>query len=37
VVDRISVQLTSDPQPSKTLLELDLTGSKECVSVRRKV
>jgi 2'-5' RNA ligase len=27
VVDRISVQLTDDPQPSRTLLELPLLGS----------
>ena len=26
VIDRLSVQHTMDPQPSKTLLELDLTG-----------
>jgi 2'-5' RNA ligase len=27
VIDRISVQHTMDPQPSRTLLELDLTGT----------
>ena len=29
VIDRISVQHTMDPQPSRTLLELDLTGAAE--------
>jgi 2'-5' RNA ligase len=27
VIDRISIQHTMDPQPSRTLLELDLTGT----------
>jgi 2'-5' RNA ligase len=27
VIDRISIQLTTDPQPSTTLLELELTGT----------
>ena len=29
VIDRISIEHTMDPQPSRTLLELDLTGSSE--------
>lgn len=29
VIDRISVQLTEDPQPSKTLLELRLSGTTD--------
>ena len=29
VIDRISIQHTMDPQPSRTLLELDLTGATE--------
>jgi 2'-5' RNA ligase len=29
VIDRISIQHTMDPQPSRTLLELDLTGVVE--------
>ena len=33
VIDRISVQHTMDPQPSRTLLELDLTGATEGSSV----
>jgi 2'-5' RNA ligase len=37
VMDRISIQLTSDPQPSKTLLELDLTGPVPLETARRKV
>jgi 2'-5' RNA ligase len=28
VIDRISIQHTMDPQPSRTLLELELTGGK---------
>ena len=34
VIDRISVQHTMDPQPSRTLLELDLTGATEGSEVR---
>ena len=33
VIDRISVQHTMDPQPSRTLLELDLTGATEVDAV----
>jgi 2'-5' RNA ligase len=29
LIDRISIQLTSVPQPSRTLLELQLTGARE--------
>lgn len=29
VIERLSIQHTMDPQPSRTLLELDLTGSTE--------
>jgi 2'-5' RNA ligase len=29
VIDRISIQLTCSPQPSRTLVELDLTGARE--------
>lgn len=28
VIDRISIQLSTDPQPSRTLLELELTGAR---------
>ena len=27
VIERLSIQHTMDPQPSRTLLELDLTGA----------
>ena len=35
VIERISIQHTMDPQPSRTLFELDLTGSANGATVRR--
>ena len=34
VIERLSIQHTMDPQPSRTLLELELTGSAEASAAR---
>ena len=35
VIDRLSIQHTMDPQPSRTLLELDLTGRSNADALNR--